>query len=142
MRFAYPCTLTPDEDGRPVVHFPDIPEALTDGADEAEALEEAHDCLVVALGYYVRTKRDLPSPSRTPPGGHLIPVPPVVAAKLALYLAMRDQGISQVALAERLGVTEGAVRKLVSLDHRSHIGQVETALRLLGRQLVVEDRAA
>jgi hypothetical protein len=30
----------------------------------------------------------------------------------------------------------------VSLDHRSHIGQVKTALRLLGRQLVVEDRAA
>ena len=69
-------------------------------------------------------------------------MPPVVAAKLALYQAMRDQGVSQVALAERLGITEGAVRKLVSLDHRSHIGQVETALRLLGRQLVVEDRAA
>ena len=142
MRHAYPCTLTPDEDGRPVVHFPDIPEALTDGADEAEALDEAHDCLVAALGGYVKARRELPQPSRTVPAGHLIPVPPVVAAKLALYQAMRDQGVSQVALADRLGVTEGAVRKLVSLDHRSHIGQVETALRLLGRQLVVEDRAA
>ena len=90
MRHAYPCTLTPDEDGRPVVHFPDIPEALTDGADEAEALDEAHDCLVAALGRYVKARRELPSPSRAVPAGHLIPVPPVVAAKLALYQAMRD----------------------------------------------------
>ena len=34
MRYAYPFTLTPDEDGRIVVGFPDVQGASTDGADE------------------------------------------------------------------------------------------------------------
>ena len=69
-------------------------------------------------------------------------MPPIVAAKLALYTAMRAQGITKVALAARLGLSESAVRKLVNPDHRSHISSVERALRAVGRTLVVEDRAA
>ena len=34
----------------PLVSFPDIPEALTDGATKNEALSEAADCLITALG--------------------------------------------------------------------------------------------
>ena len=45
----FPARLEPDEEGRLVVHFPDLPEALTDGADEAEALAEAADYLSEAL---------------------------------------------------------------------------------------------
>jgi antitoxin HicB len=47
--YSYPARLEPDEEGRLVVHFPDLPEALTDGADAAEALAEASDCLSTAL---------------------------------------------------------------------------------------------
>jgi hypothetical protein len=36
-RHTFPARLEPDEGGRLVVHFPDLPEALTDGADVAEA---------------------------------------------------------------------------------------------------------
>ncbi len=39
--FAYPATLTRDAARRFLVRFPDIPEALTDGATEEEALREA-----------------------------------------------------------------------------------------------------
>ena len=55
---------------------------------------------------------------------------------------MRNQGLTNVALGERLGISEAAVRKLLDPDHRSHISTVERALRALGRSLVVEDRAA
>ena len=41
-------------------------------------------------------------------------IPPVVAAKLALYSVMRSQGVTRVALAARLGLSEGAVRKLLN----------------------------
>ena len=47
--YSFPARLEPDEEGRLVVHFPDLPEALTEGADEAEALAEASDCLSTAL---------------------------------------------------------------------------------------------
>ena len=55
---------------------------------------------------------------------------------------MHEQGVGNTALAERLGLSEGAVRRLIDLDHRSHIGQVETALRALGQRLTVVTRAA
>ena len=70
-----------------------------------------------------------------------VPLPAVVA-KLALYSAMRAQRITKVELAERLGVSESAVRKLANPDHRSHISQVQKALRAVGRSLKVEVTAA
>ena len=75
-------------------------------------------------------------------GQELVAVSPIVAAKLALYTAMRRQGITKTALAKRLALSESAVRKLVDPDYRSHINSVETALRAVGRSLVVGDRAA
>jgi predicted RNase H-like HicB family nuclease len=47
--YSYPAILEPNEDRRLLVHFPGLPEAFTDGADEAEALREAADCLSEAL---------------------------------------------------------------------------------------------
>ena len=54
VRLAYPAELSTDRDGRVLVQFPDIPEALTDGADRAEALREAKDCLEEAVAGYIR----------------------------------------------------------------------------------------
>ena len=142
MRYAYPCILTPDEEGWLTVSFPDVPEALTCGKTCEEALELAEDALAVALAGYVHLRRDIPAPSAPERDQDLVPLPPVVAAKLALYTAMRAQGMTKVALAARLGISESAVRKLANPDHRSHISQVENALKHLGRKLLVEDKAA
>ena len=65
-------------------------------------------------------------------------MPAGIAAKLALYSAMRSQRITKVELAGRLGVSESAVRKLTNPDHRSHVSQVQKALRAVGRRLKVE----
>ena len=70
-----------------------------------------------------------------------MPVPPLVAAKLSLYSAMREQGLSEAALGQRLGVNEEAARKLVNPDYGSHMSQVMRALRIVGRALIVEDAA-
>ncbi len=141
MRYAYPCVLQPDPPGYMVV-FPDVPEALTGAEEVQESLLLAEDALAVALAGYVNAKWDIPSPSPLAEGQYLVSLPPVVAAKLALYTAMRDQGVTKVGLADRLGISESAIRKLTNPDHRSHIGLVENALKALGRTLVVEDRAA
>ncbi len=141
MRYAYPCVLAPEEDGGFSVSFPDVPEALTCGDDRSEALAMAEDALAVALGAYVRAREDIPSPGPLLSEQVLVAVPLVVAAKLALYTAMREQELSKVGLAARMGVSEGAIRKLMNPGHRSHIRQVEKALKHLDRQLVVEDGA-
>ena len=143
MIYAYPCQLTADEeDGGLVATFPDVPEAITGGRDRAEALAMAEDALATALAGYVHEKWDIPTPSESADGQVLVPVPTVVAAKIALYTAMRMQRITKVELADRLGVSEAAVRKLTNPDHRSHMSQVQKALRTVGYNLKVEVTAA
>ena len=140
MRYAFPCNIVEDhEEGEGfVVTFPDVPEAIT-GADTWEkALEMAEDALGVALGMYVANHRDVPMPSPVLDGATPVSVPLVVAAKLALYTAMRDKGLTNVALAERLGVSETAIRRLVDPGHRSHIDHVQSALQKIGYSLVID----
>ncbi len=83
--------------------FPDVPEAITGGSDRAEALAMAEDALATALAGYVHEKWDIPTPSEAVDGQ--VSVPAVVAAKLALYSAMRSQRITKVELADKLGVS-------------------------------------
>ena len=138
MIYAYPCQLAPDEDGALVAVFPDVPEAVTGGGDRDEALAMAEDALAVALAGYVREGWDIPLPSRTHGSQVLVPVPTGVAAKIALYTAMREQHVTEADLAGRLGVDEAAAHRLADPDHRSHMEQVTAALRALGRSLAVE----
>ena len=121
--------------------FPNVPEALTCGDDRDEALAMAEDALTVALGSYMPCREDIPVPDAVAGEQEMVAVPLVVAAKLALYAAMREQGLTKVGLARRLGLSEGAVRKLLNPNHRSHIGQIERALEKVGRRLVGEDAA-
>ena len=146
MRYAYPCSIVRDEEeerasGREAytVTFPDVYGANTGGWSWKEAVEMAKDCLGVALGMYVKDREDIPVPSSLAEGQVLISVAPIVAAKLALYSAMREQGVSNVALADRLGLQEKAVRRLLDPGHRSPMTSIERALQAVGRSLVVED---
>ena len=147
MRYAYPCIIARDDEearatGREAytVTFPDVYGANTGAWSREEALELAEDCLGVALGMYVKAREDIPEPSVPAEGQVLISVSPIVAAKMALYMAMREQGVTNVALARRMGLQENAVRRLLDPGHRSHITSVEKALKTLGRSLLIEDR--
>ena len=132
MRLAYPVRL----DKRPdtvVATFPDIPEALTEGATEDEALAEARDCLVAALGGYVQDGRAIPTPSPSV-GTAEVPLPDLAAAKVALYEAARARRLDTSALALRLGCSRRSVRRLLDVDARSRLHEVQAALRRLGEQ--------
>jgi antitoxin HicB len=137
MAHAFPYEFEPQERGGGLVQFIDVPEAHTFGLTEADAGgDNALDCLIAALGGYIKLGRAIPepSPARDRP---VVILPPLVAAKLALYEAMRAQAITRTELARRLGLQENAVRRLLDLDHRSHIDQVDRALGALGRRLEV-----
>ena len=142
MRYAYPCSIVRDKEeerasGREAytVTFPDVYGANTGGWSWEEAVDMAKDCLGVALGMYVKALEDIPTPSSLAEGQVLISVAPVVAAKLALYTAVREQGLTDVALGERLGLQEKAVRLLLDPGHRSPMTSVEKALQAVGCSL-------
>ncbi len=125
-----------------VATFPDVPEAHTVGNDEAQALRRAPDALETALAIYVDERRDLPRPARPRKGQRMVALAPMAAAKLAIYQAMRDQGVTQVALARRIGCDPKDVRRLLDLAHRSRLDRLEAALAALGKRLVLEVRDA
>ena len=124
MRYVYPVLLDPEPDGSAVnLSFPDVTGARTWGDDEAEALALAEDCLVTALYGCIRCREPIPRPGPAR-GRPMIAVPPLVAAKLALYAAMREQRIDAAELARRLGVSEKTVHAMLHLKRRAHIAHL------------------
>lgn len=134
-RIAYPVELVPDAGGV-LVRFPDLPEALTDGSTRAEALSEAADCLEEALAGRIARRESIPTPSR-PRGRPLVTPGALIAAKAALYQAMRAASLSNVALALLLGIAESEVRRMLDPRHGTKIGRLEEALAALGQRLIV-----
>jgi antitoxin HicB len=130
----YPVILTPD-DGTVLVTFPDVPEAITFGADEGEALLQAVDALESALSVYVAERAPLPVPSKAKRGQHTVRPSALEGAKLGVYQAMTEQGIKKSELARRLGWHMPQVDRLFDLRHASRLDQIEAAARVLGKHL-------
>jgi len=144
MQFVFPYD-TARENGDLTVTFPGVVGAHTwvpKGVPGGKAKAIILDCLIAALGGYLELGEALPRSSRPKRGQKAVELPTLISAKLALYEAMRVAKMSNVALARRLDVQENAVRRLLDLDHRSHIGEVERALAALGQRLVVRAEAA
>ncbi|MDZ7752748.1 MAG: type II toxin-antitoxin system HicB family antitoxin [Gammaproteobacteria bacterium] len=111
----------------------DVPEAVTNGKTRDETIQAMSDALGAALAGYALAGQDVPLPSPAKRGERMVLVVPLVAAKLALRSAMRDEGVGNADLARRLAVSEGAARRLVDPDHASRIDGVVAALAVLGR---------
>jgi antitoxin HicB len=135
--FSYPATFRRDSAGRLVVSFSDFPEAHTDGKDLREAIEEAIDCLGSTVAFRIAEKGPIPAPSPIKRGQRLVPAPLWIAGKLALYLAIRERGMTNSQLARRLGVRETVVRRMLDPDHETKSEKLQTALAALGKRIVV-----
>lgn len=106
--------------------------ANTSGNDRYEALEMAEDAQSAVLAGHMKLRRSIPVPSAMVDGQEVVAVNPIAAAKLELHSAMRDQGMTKRALAERLGLSDTTVGRLADPDHRSHVSQVTRALLSVG----------
>jgi len=131
--YAYPVNLQQDGDTI-LVTFHDIPEAITFGEDEAEALLQAQDALDTALEMYVDDARPFPTASATDGRPTVFPSA-LVQAKLGLIEAMQHQNIKKSALARRLGWHMPQVDRVLDMHHASHIRQIEQAATALGHHL-------
>jgi antitoxin HicB len=138
LKFSYPAKVERDDAGFYLVTFPDVPEAGTDGRSRDEAISDAPDSLVAALGGYLTAGKALPLPSSPRGNQLLVELSPLIVAKLALYKAMRDSRIRSSTLAKRLGITATTATRLTDLDHRTPIALIERALAELGKRIVTE----
>jgi antitoxin HicB len=132
--FDYPVTLTPDE-GTVMVTFADVPEAITFGMDEDEALLQAVDALTSALTFYVEDRKLLPTPSKPKKGQKTVRPCALECGKLGVYQAMTEQGIKKSELARRLGWHMPQIDRLFDLRHASKLDQIEAAANVLGKHV-------
>jgi antitoxin HicB len=135
---SYPARLMADEDGRLVVHFADLPEALTDGADVAEALAEAADCLSTALAARIANGEEIPPPSRIHPRQYLVAPDATIALKAALYSVLRSRQMTVADLARRLDIDHRQAARLIDPRAASKLTSLEAALSALGYKVAIE----
>lgn len=136
--FCYPVILEPDGD-TVMVTSPDFPQLGTFGDDRADALANAQGALVAVISEYMDRRMDIPEPSHA--ANHpVVTLPTLVAAKVALYRAMREQGVTQKDLAARLRKDDRQVRRLLDVTNSSRQGDLDAALNALGQRLEIRVR--
>ena len=136
----YPVTLTPDDNGTLLVTVPDLPEALTFGEDRDDALARAIDAIETALMGAMGAREEIAEPTAS--GPDYVTLPALTSAKIALYQAMRSEGVGKAALAKRLGVALPQIDRLLDLRHSSRLDAIERALAALGREMTIVVKAA
>lgn len=138
----YPVKFAKDDNGTLLVTSRDFPEVTTFGEDEADALAHAADAIATAMQGRITDRREIPTPSKLIRREHLVALPAIVAAKLALYRTMLETGTRKADLARKLGVHAPQIDRLLDLNHDSRLDQIENAARTMGREIHIELRPA
>lgn len=136
-RFQYPVLLTSAKEGGYVVTCRDLPQLITQGDTEPDALEQAADAMDEVFGTYMIEGIEFPQPSKAKRREHLVAPPAETMAKAALFVAMRQAGISKLQLARRLGIDEKEVRRLLDPHYGSKLPRIAQAISVLGQRLVI-----
>ena len=121
--------------GNYAVSFPDIPEALTLGDTEEEALHHAVDALETALDFYFEQDRAVPLPSMPKRGQHLVELPASTSVKVLLFNELLTQKVRPAELARRLSIPRQHVHRLLDPRHPTKIDSIAAALKALGKTL-------
>ena len=142
--FVYPAKFERgNKPGVLVVTFRDVPEAITQGDGRKDAAWQAGDCLEEAIAGRIADRREIPEASLLARGELPIPLAAPMAAKAALYLAMRDAGMTNTQLAQRLSCHEREVRRMLDPRHPTKLPRIQEALGALGKRLLLSmDEAA
>ena len=117
------------------ISFPDIPEALTCGDGEDEAMRYALDALETALDFYFEDGRPIPTPSPRRRGQRWVELPPTVAATVLLHNEMLRQKVRPIDLAKRMGIPRQELTRMLNLRHKTKIDSTAAAFAALGKHL-------
>jgi antitoxin HicB len=137
---AYPARIARGRDGRWLVRFPQLPEALTDGASLAKAMGEARDCLNESLMSRVVDGEDIPAPRAAQRGEKLVAPDATVALKAAMHRVVRARGLTAAQLARVLGVDHKEARRILNPRHPTKQRRLSEALAALGYEVMVTVR--
>lgn len=120
----------------------DLPQLHSFGDDREHAISQAVDAIETTLSIYVDERRAIPDATAAEPGEHVVHLPAVTVAKIALWNEMVRRGMRKADLCRLLNVAPPQVDRLVDFLHTSKMEQLEAALGALGLYISVNVRAA
>ena len=123
-----PCSL------RPRTFRNSLPLELTEKTRSHGRLTRVEE----AIAARIHDGRDIPPPSH---GREVAVLPTLTAVKVMLYQGMREQGIGKAELARRLGWHLPQVDRILDVQHKSRMDQVDAAMGAIGRHLHVRASA-
>lgn len=130
--WTFPALIKKDGEGGYCVTFPDIPGCITGGFSLEEARLNAEDALEEMILFFMAHGMDIPAPRAAESGEEAIALDPVTASRAILARAMKAGKVSNVALAAKLGKTEGAIRRLTDGSSAVKLDTVLQAMRAVG----------
>lgn len=133
MKIAYQAVLKPQRGGGFTVTFPDLPDAVTEGESQAEALFNAAEVLTLTLEGRMDEGVAIPKPGRHR-GAWVYPSPPCQAA-LLIRRTRAERPMSD--LARTLKTSWAAARRLENPHHATTIRQLHRAAHAYGKRLVL-----
>ena len=136
---GYRIELTPDDNGTVLVTCPDLPEVTSFAETAAEAPLRAKDAIEEAVASRMAEHESVPELARE---GLIAPLPALTLAKVELYRTLNNKGIGVAELADRLGIQASAAQRLLDLNHRTPMAEIEAAFRAVGLRLGIEVSAA
>lgn len=140
----YDYAIRLEQDSAPglAVYCRDLPQFNSYGDDEQHAMIMAVDGIETTLSIYVDERKAIPAATPPEAGEHVVYLPAVTVAKIALWNTMMDQGMRKADLCRALGVSQTQGDRLVDFLHTSKMEQLEAALAALGKRLSVSVEAA
>lgn len=137
----YPAFISHEGDAT-LVEFPDAPgcQTFTRGKQVRERAREAIEGWLEAQ-LEDRTTPPRPSTRVKPPKGATldwVAVDPILGVRLALRWAREEAGLTQGALAKKMGISQQAYAKLESPDANLTMETLERAARALGMRVELE----
>ncbi|MCH4880130.1 type II toxin-antitoxin system HicB family antitoxin [Pseudomonas sp. TMW22090] len=140
--YDYAIRFEEDDSQGLAVFCRDLPELNSFGEDKSHAISETLDAIETTLSIYVDQRRAIPAASEPQNGEHVVHLPAVVVAKIALWNEMMSRGMRKADLCRSLGVSQTQGDRLVDFLHTSKMEQLESALAVLGKRLSVSVEAA
>lgn len=133
MKIAYQAILDPQPEGGFIVTFPDLPDAITEGDTEAEALFNASEVLTLTLDGRMDEGDEIPLSLEH--GGVWVSPSPSCQAALLVRQARAGKPLSEIARA--LDTSWAAAQRLENPHHSPTIRQLDRVAAALGKRLVL-----
>jgi len=135
MKILYPANIQLNpQDHRYLVEFPDLDEAVTEGASLEEALFNASEVLTLTLEGRIDENFNIPQPSNIK-NAYLIAPSARVQAALLVHFAKGNRTVAE--LARILQTSWPAAARLEDPRHWPSLKQLEKAAAALGQRLII-----